>query len=132
MSVDERRRRLNRRLEEVLGREEAETLRDDISGRGVSRDELRQELHLTRDELRQELHLTRDELRQELNHQESRVEGKLSVLGNELRTEMYQMKADLLQQMNEQTKTLYRTIVVSNATLAFAVAGIAFGAARLA
>jgi hypothetical protein len=68
----------------------------------------------------------------ELNHQESRVEGKLSVLGNELRTEMYQMKADLLQQMNEQTKTLYRTIVVSNATLAFAVAGIAFGAARLA
>ena len=121
MSVDERRRRLNRRLEEVLGREEAETLRDDISGRGVSRDELRQELHLTR-----------DELRQELNHQESRVEGKLSVLGNELRTEMYQMKADLLQQMNEQTKTLYRTIVVSNATLAFAVAGIAFGAARLA
>jgi len=60
------------------------------------------------------------------------MDAKLSALGNELKTEMYQMKADLLQQMNEQTKTLYRTIVVSNATLAFAVAGIAFGAARLA
>jgi hypothetical protein len=109
MSVDERRRRLHRKLEEVLGHEEAETLREDISGRGVTRDELRQELQVL----------------------ETRMDAKLSVLGSELRTEMHQMKGDLLQQMNDQTKTLYRTIVVSNATLVFAVAGLAFGAARL-
>jgi hypothetical protein len=45
---------------------------------------------------------------------------------------MYEIKSDLLQQMNEQTKTLYRTIVVSNSAMVFAVAGLAFGAARLA
>jgi len=114
MSVDERHRRLRRRLEEVLGHEEAETLRDDISGRGVTRDELRQELH------------------HEVTGLETRMDARISILGNELRTEMYQMKADLLEQMNEQTKTLYRTIVVSNSAMVFAVAGLAFGAARLA
>lgn len=114
MSVDERRRRLQRRLEEVLGHEEAETLRDDISGRGVSRDELRQELQGLESRI------------------ETRFDAKLSVLSSDLRREMYEMKGDLLQQMNEQTKTLYRTIVVSNATLVFAVGGLAFAAARLA
>lgn len=78
-------------------------MRDDIAGRGVTREELRREL-----------------------------DARLSILGNELRTEMYKTKADLLQQMNEQTKTLYRTIVVSNSAMVFAVAGLAFGAARLA
>jgi hypothetical protein len=125
MSVDERQRRLRRRLEEVLGHEEAETLRDDISGRGVTRDELRQELKVTRNELRQEL-------QQVESRTDAKLDAKLSVLGNELRTEMYQLKADLLQQLNEQTKTLYRTIVVSNSAMVFAVAGLAFGAARLA
>jgi DnaJ-domain-containing protein 1 len=116
MSVDERRRRLNRRLEEVLGREEAETLREDISGRGVSRDELR------------------TELQEQLRSFPTRVEfeAKVSVLGSDLRREMQEIKADLFQQMNDQTKTLYRTIVVSNSALVFAVAGLAFGAARLA
>lgn len=118
MSVDERHRRLRRRLEEILGHEEAETLRDDISGRGVTRDELRRELEIL-------------ESRMDARW-DSKLDAKLSVFASDLRRELYEMKADLLQQMNEQTKTLYRTIVVSNATLAFAVAGIAFGAARLA
>ena len=118
MSVDERHRRLRQRLEEVLGHEEAETLREDISGRGITRDELRHELQLL-------------ESRMDAKW-DFRLDAKLSVFGSELRTEMYQTKADLLQQMNEQTKTLYRTIVVSNATMAFAIAGLAFGAARLA
>lgn len=109
MSVDERHNRLHRKLEEVLGVEEAETLRDDLRGRGV----------------------TRDELREELQALEFRMDSKLSVMASELRIEMYQMKGDLLQQMNEQTKTLYRTIVISNSAMVFAVAGLAFGAARL-
>ena len=76
--------------------------------------------------------VTPELLRRELGARELRFDSKLSVLSNELRTEMYQMKADLLHQMNEQTKTLYRTVVVSNSAMVFAVAGLAFGAARLA
>jgi len=69
--------------------------------------------------------VTPELLRRELQALESRFDLKLDVLENRL-------EARLLEKMNEQTKTLYRTIVISNATLAFAMAGIVFGAARLA
>ena len=124
MSVDERHRKLHRRLQEVLGKEEAETLRDDIAGRGVSREELREELRATRDELRDELRATRDELRTEIGGLESRMDLKLEILEE-------RMDRKLATAINEQTKTLYRTFVVSNAAMVLAVAGLAFGAARL-
>ena len=46
MSVDERHRRLYRRLEQVLGTEEAGTLIDDLSQRTVTPELLRSELHV--------------------------------------------------------------------------------------
>lgn len=42
-----------------------------------------------------------------------------------------ELKSDLLDKMNEQTKTLFRTFIVSNAAMVLAVATLAFGAARL-
>jgi hypothetical protein len=92
MTIDERRERLRRRLEEVLGLEEAHTLMDDL---GAPRHEF--EL------LRRDIQLLEERLRREL--------------------------ADRL---NDQTKTLFRTFIVSNAAMVLAVATLAFGAARLA
>jgi len=41
------------------------------------------------------------------------------------------LRADLLGQVNEQTKTLFRTFLVTNPAMVLAVATLAFGAARL-
>jgi predicted homoserine dehydrogenase-like protein len=59
---------------------------------------------------------------------ESRIEAKLHALEGKQSA----MEARLLDKMNDQTKTMFRTVVVTNATMVFAVAGLAFGAARLA
>jgi hypothetical protein len=107
MSVDERHRRLYQKLESVLGSEEAETLIDDLSARVVTPELLRQELHALEARM------------------ESRFDLKLELLEE-------RMDRKLANAINEQTKTLYRTIVISNATMALTVAGLAFGAARLA
>jgi hypothetical protein len=98
MSVDERHRRLQRKLEEVLGTQEAGTLME-----GLTAPRLETEL-----------------LRRDLQMLEARMDVKLA-----------ELKADLLQEMNEQTKTLFRTFIVSNAAMVLAVATLAFGAARL-
>lgn len=47
-------------------------------------------------------------------------------------TKLAELKADLLDKMNEQTKTLFRTFLVTNSAMVLAVATLAFGAARLA
>jgi hypothetical protein len=107
MSVDERHRRLYRRLEQVLGTEEAGTLIEDLSERIVTPELLRRELAASESRI------------------EARFDAKLSIVASELRAEMLRLA-------NEQTKTLYRTVVVSNSAMVFAVAGLAFGAARLA
>jgi hypothetical protein len=107
MSVDERHRRLYKKLEDVLGSEEAETLIDELATRVV----------------------TPELLRQELLALESRMETRF-----DLKLEILEERIDrkIANAINEQTKTLYRTIVVSNATMVLAVAGLAFGAARIA
>jgi hypothetical protein len=92
MTIDERRQRLRRRLEEVLGPEEAGTLMDDL---GAPRHEF--EL------LRRDIQLLEERMRRELSDR-----------------------------LNQQTKTLFRTFIVSNAAMVLAVATLAFGAARLA
>ena len=116
MSVDERHRRLYRKLEAVLGSEEAETLIDDLATRVVTPELLRQELQAL--EARFDL---------KLEVLESRIEAKLSALQGDQSA----MEARLLDKLNDQTKTMFRTVVVTNATMVFAVAGLAFGAARL-
>lgn len=67
-------------------------------------------------------------LRREIQLLEERMDRKLA----ELRSEFPALEARLLDKMNDQTKTLFRTFVVSNAAMVLAVATLAFGAARLA
>lgn len=73
--------------------------------------------------------VTPDLLRQELQALEARMEARF-----DLKLEILEERIDrkIANAINEQTKTLYRTIVISNATMVLAVAGLAFGAARLA
>ena len=97
MAVDECHRRLHRKLEEILGPEEAGTLME-----GLTTPRLETEL-----------------LRRDLQMLEMRIE-----------TRFAQLEARLLDKMNEQTKTLFRTFIVSNAAMILAVATLAFGAAR--
>jgi hypothetical protein len=98
MRVDDRHRRLHRKLEEILGPEEAETMISDLeSGR-----------------------MDVELLRRDLQALELRLDAKLSGL-----------EARVLDKLNDQTKTLVRTFMVSNAATVLAVAGLAFGAARL-
>jgi len=59
-------------------------------------------------------------LRRDLQALELRLDAKLSGL-----------EARVLDKLNDQTKTLVRTFMVSNAATVLAVAGLAFGAARL-
>lgn len=99
MAVDERRRRLRRRLEEVLGPEEAGTLMEDLGSPRLETELFRRDLQLL----------------------EARMDTKLAAL-----------EAHLLDRLNEQTKTLFRTFLVTNSAMVLAVATLAFGAARLA
>jgi hypothetical protein len=99
MAVDERRRRLRRRLEEVLGPEEARTLMDDLGSPRLETELLRKDLQVL----------------------EAWMDSRLAAL-----------EARLLDRMNEQTKTLFRTFLVTNSAIVLAVATLAFGAARLA
>jgi hypothetical protein len=117
MTVDERRRRLHRRLEEVLGSDEARTLMEDLGAGPVSREELRSELERLEQRLEQRF--------------EVRMDAKLQLLEARMDARMSGLEARLLERMNEQTKSLLRTFMVSNATMVLAVAGLAFGAARL-
>jgi hypothetical protein len=98
MAVDELRRRLRRRLEEVLGPEEAGTLMDDLGSPRLETELLRRDLQVL----------------------EARMDTKLAAL-----------EGRLLDRMNEQTKTLFRTFLVTNSVMVLAVATLAFGAARL-
>ena len=98
MEVDERHRRLHRKLEDLLGTEEAGTLME-----GLTTPRLETEL-----------------LRRDIQTVEIRMDMRLA-----------ELKADLLERMNEQTKTLFRTFIVTNAATVLAVATLAFGAARL-
>ena len=98
MTVDERHHRLARRLEEVLGPEEARTLMEELGAPRLETELLRRDLQLP----------------------EARMDTKLANL-----------EARLLDKMNEQTKTLFRTFLVTNSAMVLAVATLAF-AARLA
>jgi len=60
-------------------------------------------------------------LRKDLQVLEARMDSRLAAL-----------EARLLDRMNDQTKTLFRTFLVTNSAIVLAVATLAFGAARLA
>lgn len=119
MAVDER-ERLHRKLEEVLGFEEARTLMGELGSRGVTREELREELR---------------GLDGRLVGIDSRMDGvqsKLELLEARMDTKLANLETRMLERMSEQTRTFVRTFYVSNAAMVLAVATLAFGAARLA
>ena len=100
MTVDERHRRLHRKLEDVLGVEEADTLMDALTSRDIQMLDARMAAGFA--ELRKDLAL---------------VEARL--------------RAEFADRTNDQTKTLFRTFIVSNAAMILAVAMLAFGRAVL-
>jgi hypothetical protein len=55
----------------------------------------------------------------------------LQVLEARMDTKLATLEARLLNKMNDQTKTLFRTFLVTNSVMVLAVATLAFGAARL-
>ena len=119
MAVDER-ARLHRKLEEVLGPDEARTLMSELGSRGVTREELREELR---------------GLEIRLVGIDSRMDGfesKLELLEARMDAKLATLETRMLKRMNDQTRTFVRTFYVSNSALVLAVATLAFGAARLA
>jgi hypothetical protein len=117
MTIDERRQQLRRRLEEVLGTEEARTLMEDLGPGSLTADDLRSELQLLEARLEERL--------------DARMETKLQLLESRMDAKLSALESRLLERMNDQTKTLFRTFIVSNAAMVLAVATLAFGAARL-
>ncbi|MGH2654605.1 MAG: hypothetical protein ACRDHV_09700 [Actinomycetota bacterium] len=73
-----------------------------------------------------------EDLRTELRLLEERVGSRFDLLEERMDRKLSDLRADLLGQVNEQTKTLFRTFLVTNSAMVLAVATLAFGTARLA
>jgi hypothetical protein len=106
MAVDERaRHELHGRLDDVLGREEATTLMSLLPPVGWADVATKHDLDSLRIELRAEI----------------------GQLGGELRGEIGQLRGEFHRDLG----VLTRTLLISMLTAVIAVAGLAFGAARL-
>jgi hypothetical protein len=106
MAVDERaRHELHGRLDDVLGREEATTLMSLLPPVGWADVATKHDLDSLRIELRAEI----------------------GQLGGELRGEIGQLRGEF----HRDLAALTRTLMISMLTTVIAVAGLAFGAARL-
>jgi len=115
MTVDERaRKQLHDALERAIGQKEAATLMAQLPW--VSGPEL-----ATKNDLRSLELALKDDLRRELELKEARFDRKLA-----------ELETRLINRMDAQTKTLFRTFVVTNAAMVLSVATLAFGAARFA
>ena len=114
MTANERLLRLHRKLDQVLGSDEAGTLMDELRVQRLTSEDLRRQLEAMSNRL------------------ETRMDSRLELLEERTDRKLAELKTDLLQTINEQTKTLFRAAVVSNAASVLAVGGLAFGAARLA
>jgi hypothetical protein len=57
---------------------------------------------------------------------------EFELLRRDIQLLVERMRRELADRLNQQTKTLFRTFIVSNAAMVLAVATLAFGAARLA
>jgi hypothetical protein len=100
MTVDDRTRlNLHRKLEAVLGQQEADTLmahlppvtwhevvtKEDIAALGMA---LRSEMHVMGTELRSEMHAIETNLRAEMQAIETNLRAEVQVMGTNLRSEM--------------------------------------------
>ena len=113
MAVDERaRHQLFLRVEQELGPEAAETLKTMLPPVGWADVATKDDVRLLKDDIR----LLKDDLLQLEERMNLRFDGRL----NELR-------ADFFQEMHTQ----FRNLVVLCSSLVFAVAGLAFAAAKL-
>jgi hypothetical protein len=142
MSIDDRRLRLHRKLQDVLGADEARTLMDELGAEGLTAGTLRGELQGVEKRLGSRISSLEDRMDAKvgslegrmdakLGSLEDRMDAKLEILSSRMDARMSALEARLLERMNDQTKSLLRTFMVSNATMVLAVAGLAFGAARL-
>ncbi len=111
MSVDDRTRlNLHRKLDTVLGSEEADTLmahlppvtwnevvtKDDLGATGAT---LRVEMQAMGSELRSEMHAMASELRSEMQAMGSELRSEMQVMKTELRSEMHSMGSELRTEM---------------------------------
>ena len=111
MTVDDRTRlNLHRKLEAVLGQEEADNLmahlppvtwnevatKDDVATQGTS---LRSEMHAMTTELRSEMQTMGTELRSEMQTMGTELRSEMHAMGAELRSEMRTMGAELRSDM---------------------------------
>ncbi|MCU0261413.1 MAG: hypothetical protein MUE78_10370 [Ilumatobacteraceae bacterium] len=118
MTVDDRTRlNLHRKLETVLGSEEADTLmahlppvtwnevstKDDLAQTAAL---LRTEMHAIRSELRTEMQVMATELRSEMHAMGSELRTEMHVGFADVRTEMAHLRADFVEGTNRQIKWL--------------------------
>ena len=122
MTVDDRTRlNLHRKLEAVLGQEEADTLMahlppvtwNDIATKdGVASSSalLRSDLEAMRTELRGEMHTMRTELRTEMHTMRTELRGEMHTMEQSIRTDMQVgfagLRADFVDATNRQIKWL--------------------------
>jgi hypothetical protein len=124
LALNERARRdLHRKLEEVLGEENALTMMENL-GRGEP---------ATKGDLRHEIGLVRKDLRlveADLRHEIGLVRKDLEVVEERLRREMHQGFGDLRKDMVTQIGTQTRVLMFSTISAVVAVGSIAVAAGR--
>ncbi len=115
MAIDERSRLdLYRRLEEVLGVEEADTLMSHLPPGGWSEVSTKHDLEQTRALMKADLDLFRTEMRGEFDGFRSEMRTEVAELRSEMRTEFANVRAEMAVQSRQTVLALVPVIVAVN------------------